>query len=146
MALTLVDAEAVVKRWAKAETHISGAVSDRVFYGTPQDNYDPPPGRSPPSWVVLTLPSQTFEPDTLGLQRPLVQFDCWGRTKALAAAAALAVQTAAWQLSLGVQVAVGSAVIVTGDVQQARWLPDPTTNLPRYVVDVLFAMRGPEAA
>lgn len=146
MPLTLIDAEATVKTWAKAETHIRGAVSDRVFYATPQENYDPPPGKSPSAWVNLSLPTETHQADDLGLQLSLVQFDCWGRTKLLAAAAALAVQAAARQLSLGAPVVVGSAVIVFGDVQQKRWLPDPTTNMPRYVVDVLFAIRGPEGA
>jgi hypothetical protein len=138
--LTLVDSEATARTWAKAETHINAAVSGRVFFSTPQSY-----GKTPAdSWIVLSLVGETHQAGDLGLQLSLVQFDCWGKTKALAAAAALAVQTAARQISSGQPMTVGSAVITWADLNQRRWLPDPTTNTARYVVDVQFAMHGAE--
>ncbi len=143
--LQLVDAEATAKAWLKADPGVIAAVGDRVFYGTPQ-SYEPDPktgkSREPQSWLVVKLVSETHTTDEAGFQHALVQFDCWGRTKALAAAAALAVQAAGRQLTLGIPVTVGPAVIVSGDVSQRRWLPDPTTNSPRYAVDLLFELRG----
>lgn len=144
--LTLVDTEAVAKAWAKAETHINAAVNSRVFFSTPQSY-----GKTPAAtWIVLSLVGETHQAGDLGLQQPLIQFDCWskpvsmGGTKASAAVVALAVQTAARQLSFGQSVTIGQSVISVGDVNQKRWLPDPTTNSPRYVVDVQFAMHGAE--
>ena len=139
---TVVDAEATVRSWARSESHINAVVAARVFFSTPQSYAT----SRPDSWITLSLVSETFEAGDLSLQKPLVQFTCWGKDKATAASVAMAVETAARQLSYGLRATVGSAVILTGDVQQKRWFPDATTNTPRYVVDLLFAMFGPEAA
>jgi hypothetical protein len=79
------------------------------------------------------------------MQRPLIQFDCWGRTKLLAAAAAVAVQTAARKLYDGPPQTVGQTVLLTGEATQKRWWPDPVNNTPRYAVDLLLAIHGQEA-
>lgn len=139
--LTIVDAEATARAWARSETHIRAIVGDRVFFATPQA-YEK---ARPNSWIVVTLISETFAAGEFGSQQPLVQFTCWGNTKATAASVAMAVETAARQLSQGLRATVGSAVIFDGDVSQKRWWPDPVTNSPRYVVDLLFSMFGPEA-
>jgi hypothetical protein len=139
--LTLVDTEATVRTWARTETHINGAVGTRVFFSTPLA-YDKAPQSS---WIVMTLVAESHESGDLGFQKPLIQFDCYGQTKAIAATASLAVQTAARQLSYGQPVTVGSAVISWADVSQRRWLPDPSVNIPRYIVDLLFAIHGLEA-
>jgi hypothetical protein len=139
--LTIVDTEAVVRDWARTETHINGAVGTKVFFSTPLAYAKAPQS----SWIVMTLVAESHESGDLGLQKSLIQFDAWGATKALAATAALAVQTAGRQLSYGQPVSVGSAVITWADVSTRRWLPDPTLNTPRYIVDLLFALHGPEA-
>jgi len=55
------------------------------------------------------------------------------------------VQTAGRSFT-GSPVRVGSTTIVAAEVSAKRWLPDPTTGTPRYVVDCLLAVRGDEAA
>jgi hypothetical protein len=150
MTLTCVDSEQVVRTWARAETNINAAVSGRVFFGTPQKYADllaslvwpAIPAGLPNSWIVLSLVSEVHEDNDLGMQQPLVQFTVWGTTKAIAAAAAIAVQNAGRQLEWGPPVPVDSAVIQSGSVSQRRWFPDSSTNLPRYVVDLLFTIRG----
>ena len=127
----------------RSEPHIAALNATRVFFSTPLAYSDP--AKVPSTWIVLSLVGETHEAGDLGLQQPLIQTDVWGKTKALAAALALAVQTAGRQLSTGQRTTVGTAVIAVGDVSQKRWLPDPTTNTPRYIVDLLFAMYGPEA-
>lgn len=146
MTLTIVDSEDIVRTWARAETHISNAVSTRVFFATPQA-YEKKDGTglssaAPDSWVTMPVFSEIQDPSDLGMQQSLVQFTCWGKTKKLAAAAAIAVQQAGRQLEWGPPVTVGSAVIQTGGVSQRRWAHDPTTNLARYDVDLLFLIRG----
>jgi hypothetical protein len=139
--LTLVDSEATARDWARAETHINAQVGTSAFFSQPIAFPKTPKN----AWIVMTLVSETFQVGDLGLQLALVQFDCWGKTKATAATVALAVQTAGRQLSFGQPVTVGTAVIAWADATQKRWFPDPTLNTPRYVVDVLFAMHGAEA-
>lgn len=139
--LTIIDAEATVRTWARAESHIHAVIDDRVFFATPQA-YEK---SKPKSWVVMTLISETHEADDLGMQLATIQFDCVGNTKATAASVAIAVQAAGRQLYNGAQAVVGNVVIATGNVTAKRWYPDPVTNTPRYLVDILFSLFGPEA-
>jgi len=141
VSLTLIDSEAAIRTWARSESHITAAVADRVFFATPQ-TYE---RTAPESWIVLSLVTETHQPGDVGFQRPLIQFTCYGRTKAVAADVALAVQ-AAGRSFVGRPVTVGPATIVAAEVSAKRWLPDPTTGTPRYVVDLLLAVRGAEAA
>ena len=66
-----------------------------------------------------------------------------------AANVATALETAGRLLTFGAPVSVtipsGTARIAWADVRQKRWFVDPTLNIPRYVVDILFAITGPEA-
>jgi hypothetical protein len=141
--LTIVDSEAVVRTWARTEAHISAAVGTKVFFSTPLAYNKAPQS----TWIVMVLVAESHEAGDLGLQKPLIQFDCFGSTKAIAATTALAVQTAVRLLSYGkpVTVAGENAVISWADVSLRRWLPDTTINQPRYIVDVLFALHGLEA-
>lgn len=146
MTLTVVDTEQIIRLWARSEANISAAVDGRVFFATPPSYADTPGSKpfanAPASWIVLSLVSETHEDSDLGMQQPLIQFTIWAKTKAASAAAAIAVQQAGRALQWGPSVTVGAAVIQTGSVSQRRWFPDSTTNLPRYVVDLLFLIRG----
>ena len=138
MTLTVIDSEQVVRTWARAEANITAAVTNRSFFATPQ-TYEK---ARPDNWIVMALVSEIHEPSDLGMQQALVQFTCWGKTKLLAASTAIAVQNAGRLLQWGPPVTVGSAVIQSGAVSQRRWMHDPTTNLARYDVDLLFLIRG----
>jgi hypothetical protein len=142
--LTLVDAEAAAQAWAEADTTINTLTGSRIFYSVPIA-YPKAALAKGDSWILLTLVSETFQSGDLGLQQALIQFDCNGPSKLLAAGVALAVESAARQLTFGHSVTVTPAVIVWAQVSQKRWLPDRTMNIPRYVVDVLFAFHGAEA-
>ena len=150
--LTIVDAEATARNWVRNVAAIEALVSTRVFFSV-----DVPYSKAAKAeWIVMTLTSHTFQPGDLGLQLALIQFDCWspppvsGGTKLKAATVALALVTAARQLSFGNPITITNpggptAVIAWADAQQMRWLPDPQVWAPRYVVDVLFAIHGAEA-
>lgn len=151
MTLTVVDSEDIVRDWARVEPNITAALNGRVFYATPQ-SYQSKTAQNglaqnaPSSWAVMSLVSETHDSTDLGMQQALIQFTCYGRTKLLAAAAAIAIQQAGRALQWGPPVTVDAAVIQSGSVGQRTWLPDRTTNLPRYVVDLLFLIRGTATA
>lgn len=149
MTIAAVDTEGAVRTWARTEANITAAVDGAVWFATPQSYADtpgkPPFSNAPAAWIVLSLVSEIEEPSDLGMQQPIIQFTCWGKTKALAAATSVAVENAAKQLQWGPPVTVGSAVIQSAAVNHRRLFPDSVTNLPRYVVDLLFTIRGAES-
>lgn len=146
--LTIVDAEAAVRDWARAETHIAAQVGTKVFFSMPIA-YPKAALATLTPWIVMTLVSETFQTGDLGMQLSLVQMDCYGPTKATASAVAVAVETASRLLSFGnpitVTIPAGTATIAWADPTLKRWFVDPTLNIPRYIVDVTFALHGPEA-
>ena len=146
--LTIVDAEAAVRNWARAETNITGQVGTRTFFST-EIAYPKAALATASPWIVMTLISETFQAGDVGMQLALIQFDCRATTKLLAANVATALETAGRLLTFGAPVSVtipsGTARIAWADVRQKRWFVDPTLNIPRYVVDILFAITGPEA-
>jgi hypothetical protein len=141
MPLVLEDAELAVRSWFRSNSTITAAVGANTFFATPKSFEQ----ATPPAWLVVRLVVETHQPGDVGFQQPLIQVDCWGKTKQLAASAALAVQTVGRSF-LGRPVTVGSTMFVTGDVSSKRWLPDPVTGSSRYIVDLSLTVRGAEAA
>ncbi len=142
--LTIVDAEAAAQQWAEQDTTINTLTGSRILYSVPIA-FPKAAMAAGSAWIVMTLISETFQPGDLGMQQALIQFDCNGPTKLAAANVAIAVQSASRLLTFGRSVTVGTTVIVWAEASQKRWLPDPTLNVPRYIVDVLFALHGAEA-
>ena len=147
--LQIVDAEGTVRNWARAEAHITAQVGTRTFFSTEIAYPKAALTDSTKPWIVMTLVSETFQPGDLGMQMALIQFDVRATTKLIAAGVATALETAARLLSFGAPVTVtipsGTATIAWADVSQKRWFVDPTLNIPRYTVDVMFAIHGPQA-
>ena len=116
-ARTFVDVTAAVIAWAKATVPLAGA---RVYSG-----YNS--AAAQPQVVVQRIAG----PD----DNCTMQFDVWaaGRTEAAAAAAQLATQVT--YLSRFVS---GNVVLKDATVESIRWLPDPESDTPRYIVDVTF--------
>jgi hypothetical protein len=141
--LTLVDPEKTARDWARADPGISAAVGTKVFFSQPIAFAKAAMMAGTP-YIIVTLVSETFQSGDLGMQQPLIQWNCYGSTKAAAAVVALAVQTSVRLLTFGKPTAVGTSVIAWADAAQARWLPDPTINAPRYVLDCRFAIYGPQ--
>ena len=147
--LQLIDPEATARDWARNDAGISAAVGTKIFFSTPiayakaaMSNTVPFSGAP---WIVLTLVSEVFQAGDLGMQLPTIQFNCYAATKSAAATVALAVQTSVRLLTFGKPITLNtSSTIAWADATQARWLPDPTINIPRYILDVRFAMHGPQ--
>lgn len=108
-----VDVEKAVRAWARAQgfTAFFGVNNNGTF----------------PQLVIQRVAG----PDS----DVLVQFDVWGGTKAEAAATAASLRTALTGLSSydfdGIRLHGASD-------PSARWLPDPDSDRPRYIVEASF--------
>lgn len=112
-----VDVESAVRDWAR---NAVASVNRRVFFGFNDK-------AAMPQVVVFRIAG----PD----DRVLIQFDVWAHTKALAAATAAELATAADGLGRSVH---GGVVLLGANVEGSRWQPDEQSDKPRYVVDVTF--------
>lgn len=120
---TWVDVEAAVRAWARGAMP---SVSGRVFFAFAER-------ADLPQIVVWRLGG----PD----DRCLVQFDVWANTKAEAAGAAAELATALD----GLIRYVGAGALLHGAVViDARWMPDDTSDLPRYIVDATVTATAAE--
>lgn len=112
-----VDVEIAVREWARDSVE---SVGRRVFFGV--DNNAAMPQ------IAM---SRISGPDSACL----IQFDCWAKGKAAAAALAAELATAADELSRYEH----EGVLLHGaDPFDLSWQPDEESNTPRYVVQVLF--------
>jgi hypothetical protein len=114
---TWVDVEGAICPWARS---VLPALDERVFFGVSND--------APLPQVVLTRISG---PD----DRCLVQFDCWGETKAASAQLAADLATAIDTLTRHVD---DETVLHGARLEGVRWQPDQESDTPRYVVEATF--------
>jgi hypothetical protein len=111
-----VFAEAAVRTWARDVLNLPVFYGTNVAAGFPQ--------------VVLRQVGGTD-------LTPLVQFDCWADTKQQAGTTAADLMTEVSRLA---SVDADGTRLHGGTVEQCRWLPDPNSDRPRYVVDVSFSV------
>lgn len=109
-----VDVEAAVRAWGR------DALGAKVFFGVNQDAAFP-----------QVIVRRVGGPD----DRALIQFDCWGDTKAQAAATAAELAT---ELT-GIGTVDYAGVRIHDAVWLGtQWLPDPESDTPRYIVEANF--------
>lgn len=137
----LVDAEGAVKAWAKAQTAISAIVGSRVFFEVN--------GSAPFPQLVVQRVGGGPLPGEPPIDQALIQFDVWGTQsasgkadgKASASALAEAVRNAAFFMTA--ETPMGAAAGLWAEISLGPvWSPDPESGRARYVVDVLFGIRG----
>lgn len=133
-ARTWVDVEAAVRAWLR---EYLPEVEGRVFFA-----FD---GRLPAGKSQVVV-QRIWGPD----DRCLIQFDVWGRTKAVASQIASVLATEAD--ALGRYTFEPEELAVDGDeesprvpvllhgalVESVRWQPDEESGKPRYVVEAMF--------
>lgn len=72
-----------------------------------------------------------------------ISFDCWGNTRVQSMAVAEAVLGECESLARTGSYTVGDSHLLAAEVTGWVWVPDPNSDIPRYVVDALFtAVRG----
>lgn len=123
-AVVWVDVENAVRSWAR---DFVLSAERRVFFGV-NNNVDFPQ-------IVL---HRLGGPDSACL----IQFDVWAATKATAAAAAAELASAVDALA---RYDTGDVLLHAAVVESSRWLPDPETDKPRYIVDVTFVASAASA-
>lgn len=95
-----------------------------------------PPGAPNPA-VIITQIAGGPDPNDLPQQTVRIQFDCWGRTRTEAGNIARAlIGELDWIPRNGGAIVQG-AYLGAMQVQMMRWLPDPESDTPRYIVDAL---------
>lgn len=97
-----------------------------------------PTGAPNPAIIITQIAGGPDVRNDLPQQTVRLQFDCWGRTRTEAGAIARALMAELeWLPRNGGTISQG-AYIGAGQVQMMRWLPDPDSDTPRYIVDALI--------
>lgn len=115
---TFVDVEGAVRAWAR---DVLPTVEGRVFFAVSDSAAFP----------QITL-FRVSGPD----EAARIQFGVYGGTKAEAAQIAADLATAVEATS---QYVSGAVLLHGAAVDSIRWQPDPASDRPRYVVDVIVA-------
>lgn len=71
-------------------------------------------------------------------QQVRIQFDCWGTTRTEASNIAQTLSSELDQLARTVGPVINGVYLGATSVPQTRWLPDPDSDTPRYIVDALI--------
>lgn len=129
------DVEGAVRTWLRTVPVVTALVSTRVWFAVPEDS---------PTYPLVALSRVGGSPQ--GPETPVddarLQFDCFGRTKAEAAAVAYAVCGAVHTLRAGTALD-STAVALSGQVVLGPlFSPDPDDNSPRYIVDAVITIRA----
>lgn len=136
--LTYVDAELAVRTWCRTHPVLTGLVGARTFFGLPE-NYLPS-AKGP----AITVNLIGGAPDsTTPLDLPELQFDCWGVTKAEAAAVRLGLLRALHSLTrTTVTTSLGDVILADARVTGGLFSPDNSADpvLPRYIVTAQLAV------
>lgn len=129
------DVENVVKAWLATTTvaplvqRSAGVYS--IYLGMPK--------ASPVPSVILTLISgYPGARNDIPQLESRIQFDCWGTTRDQAGVISRTLCAELESLSrIGVYY-TGATLLASAQVQTMRWLPDPESDTPRYIVDALI--------
>jgi hypothetical protein len=135
--LVYVDVELAVRTWARTHPVLTALVGARTFFALP-DKYRPS-AKGPA--VTVNMIGGSPDP-TSPLNLPELQFDCWGTTKAEAAAVHLGLLEALHSLTrTTVTTTAGDVILADARVTGVLFSPDTSADpvLPRYVVTALVA-------
>jgi hypothetical protein len=97
-----------------------------------------PPAAPIPAVIAFQISGGPAARKDLPEQQTLIQFDCWGKTRQQAGdIARLLMSELEWCARSGGRI-IGGVYLGTCAVQNMRWLPEPDSDTPRYVVDALI--------
>lgn len=128
------DTENVVKAWIP--TTSVGPLIRRADNG--YSVFLAMPTGAPNPAIIITQVAGGPDRKDLPQQTVRLQFDCWGRTRAEAGTIARTLMgELEWLPRTGGAIVQG-AYVGAADVQLMRWMPDPESDTPRYIVDALI--------
>lgn len=71
-------------------------------------------------------------------QQVRIQFDCWATTRSEARSIALQIASELDNIQRNGGVVIDGVYLAATSVPTLRWLPDPDSDTPRYIVDALI--------
>lgn len=97
-----------------------------------------PPAAPIPALIAFQVAGGPVGDKDLPEQQTSIQFDCWGKTRVQSGDIARTVMAELeWLGRTGGKV-IGGVYLGTASVSNMRWLPEPDSDTPRYVVDALI--------
>lgn len=129
------DPEQLVKAWLKttpvaATVPLPGNLGPAIFNAMPK-------AAPNPALLIELIGGGPLSRADLPAAQYRLSFDAFGRTRAEAAAITYALVEALENLGRESTYTDGATTLYTASVVLVRWLPDPDSDTPRYVVDAL---------
>ncbi len=136
MTVAYVDVEKVVKTWLVGNSVGAGLQKADGTYpiyigGLAKSNPNP-------ALVLFLVDGGPSAGRDLPEQTSRIQFDCWGTSRVQSESIARALIIELDQISRYGGLLVGDTYLAAASNPKARWLPDPQSDTPRYVVDALL--------
>lgn len=133
--IIFADVEAIIKTWL-----LTTGVAPMVL--RPDGGYsiyNAMPAKSPvPAVIAFQVTSGPRTRSDLPEQQTRMQFDCWGLTRLQAGdIARTLIAELEWVAIDGGRV-INGTYLGTAVTQFMRWLPEPDSDTPRYIVDALI--------
>jgi hypothetical protein len=133
--IQFADTEQVLKAWLPTTT--VGPLIRRTDGG--YSVFMAMPAASPlPAVIITQIAGGPDAAKDLPQQTVRVQFDCWGKSRQQAGDIARALMAELEWVPRNGGAIVQGAYLGACAVQMMRWLPDPDSDTPRYIVDALI--------
>lgn len=128
------DTEAVIKTWLFSTSVAQLLMRPDGGYSI----YNAMPAKSPiPALIAWQVTGGPRPRKDLPEQTARIQFDCWGLSRLQAGDIARALVAELEHLAQGGGAIISGVYLGVASVQSMRWLPDPDSDTPRYIVDAL---------
>lgn len=133
--IAYADTEAIVKSWLLSTSVAPLLYRDDGGYSI----YNAMPAKSPlPALVFWQLSGSPRPRKDLPEQQAHLQFDAWGTTRQQAGDIARALVAEIENLARTGGTVINGTYLGCGSVQMMRWLPEPDSDTPRYVIGALI--------
>jgi hypothetical protein len=128
--MTFAPTEVTVAEWL-ATTTVAPLVSSAIFNAMPK-------GAPLPAVVLFQVTGGPAVAKDLPEQQARIQFDCWAAKRSEARNVALQLASELDNLQREGGVVVSGVYLAATSVPTIRWLPDPDSDTPRYILDALI--------
>jgi hypothetical protein len=133
--ITYADTEAVVKTWLLTTSVAPLLLRSNGGYSI----YNAMPAKTPiPALIAWQVSGGPRTRKDLPEQQARMQFDCWGLSRLQAGdIARTLIAELEWLAQSGGEIVTG-VYLGAAVTQNMRWLPDPDSDTPRFIVDALI--------
>jgi len=133
--IAYADTETVVKTWLLSSDVAPLLLRSDGGYSI----YNAMPPKAPiPALVMFQVAGGPRTRKDLPEQQVRMQFDCWGKTRKEAGDIARTLIGELENCALTGGRVIGGVYLGTAVTQMMRWLPEPDSDTPRYIVDALI--------